>query len=523
MKRTICFWLVLAVVIVPIGIFAQGDPAKDQPRAAQKKPRSPERLAHDLAAAVAPMPPMSLLGPQPSVLNANAYSHTIQVSPKGQYQTISAALASVKDASASNRYAVFVAAGTYHESRVQMKPYVDLYGGFTAGDWKSRDLYQNATILDGQKKGPVVLGADNALLDGFVITGGERDGHGAGILCDGVSPTIVNNIILGNHTLKPASLREGTKKQIGNEGAGIALLAGSRAYVGNNLICDNSTDAGAGGGIIARGNVQARIVRNIFCNNTTGSKDDRGPLANPNFGTMSSPGAAIACKAESSPLIAFNVIVLGSAFFGNDAGGIWVEGNSIPPINYNWIVGNTSYDDGGGIYVMGNASYDEEGKRHDSLPDGPVSIEGNIIAGNNAVYGGPGGVRVSRWGRVDLRRNLIVGNGKGGAHGAEGGVICVMENNIIADNGARKEPARPSFRLAGEITDRKFDARHYVTEIRTSKDLGKEVLPGSAVRIGGQWSVVKSSGPSSLIIWGKITDEAARVEVLDHYLPKQAK
>jgi hypothetical protein len=157
------------------------------------------------------------------------------------------------------------------------------------------------------------------------------------------------------------------------------------------------------------------------------------------------------------------------------------------------------------------------------LPDGPVAIEGNIIAGNNAVYGGPGGVRVSRWGRADLRRNLIVGNGKGGAHGAEGGVICVMENNIIADNGARKEPAKPSFRLTGEITARKFDARRYVTEITTPKDLGKEVLPGSVVRIGGQWSVVQSSGANSLIIWGKITDEAARVEVLDNYAAKDPK
>jgi hypothetical protein len=519
MKKTICFWLALAALMVSTGIFAQGDPAQKKPGPAQKKTRSPERLAHDLAAAVAPMPPMSHIGPQPSVVNPKAYAHIIQVSPTGQYRTIAAALSSVKDAAASNRYAVLVAAGTYHETRVQMTSHVDLYGGFAAGDWKSRDVYQNATILDGQQKGPVVLGADNARLDGFVIRGGERDGHGAGILCDGVSPTIANNIIIGNHTLKPASLREGMKKQIGNEGAGIALLAGSRAYVANNLIAENSTDAGAGGGIIARGNVQAKIVRNVFCNNTTGSKDDRGTI--PNFGSMSSPGAAIACKAESSPLISFNVIVLGSAFWGNDAGGIWVEGNSMPLISYNWIVGNTSYDDGGGIYVMGNSFYDEENKRHDFLPDGPVSIEDNMIAGNNSVYGGPGGVRVSRMGRVDLRRNRIVGNGKGGARGAEGGVLCVMENNIIADNGARKEAAKPAFRLAGEITARKFDARHYVTEISTSKDLGKQVLPGSVVRIGEQWSVVKSSSPSGLTIWGKVTDEARRVDVLDHYDAKK--
>src|SRR5438094_623864 len=194
----------------------------------------------------------------------------------------------------------------------------------------------------------------------------------------------------------------------------------------------------------------------------------------------------------------------------------------MPRISYNWIAGNTAYDDGGGIYVMGNLYYDQEGKRHDFAPDGPVSIEDNVIAGNKSVYGGPAGVRVSRFGRVDLRRNLIVGNDTGGAQGREGGVICVMENNTIADNGvpgkkARRVAPKPSFRLAGDITARKFDARRCVTEIATSKALGKESLSGSVVRIGGQWSIIKSSGPSSLTIWGKITDDAARLEILDHY------
>jgi hypothetical protein len=90
-----------------------------------------------------------------------------------------------------------------------MKAYVDLYGGFASDDWKDRDIYQQATILDAQKKGPVVLGADHARLDGFVITGAEQKSHGAGIICKGVSPTIVNNVITGNHTLKPDTCEKG--------------------------------------------------------------------------------------------------------------------------------------------------------------------------------------------------------------------------------------------------------------------------------------------------------------------------
>jgi hypothetical protein len=465
-----------------------------------------------------PMVPMDQLGPQPRSFDPRAYAHVIHVAPGGKHPTVAGALAAVTDASPTKRYAILVAAGTYQEVSLRMKPYVDLYGGFAAGDWKNRNAYKHATILDAQKKGPVVVGADHARIDGFVITGGEQQAHGGGIVCDGVSPTIVNNIIVGNNTLR-AKIGEGLGKQVGYEGGGIALLSGSRAYVCNNLICENTTETGAGAGISARGNVQAKILRNVFCNNIAGVKDDQ--VYNKRVGSRSSPGGAVACSEESSPQISFNVIVLGAAPINNDAGGIWVEGNSMPLISYNWVAGNLSGDDGGGIYVMGNLYYDEKGKRHDSAPDGPVAIEDNVIVGNNTVRGGPGGVRVSRFGRVDLRRNLIVGNAKGGAHGGEGGVICVMENNIIADNGAKREAAKPSFRLVADITARKFDARHYVTEIATGKPLGKEDLSASVVRIGAQWSIVKSSGPGGLTIWGKITDESARVEVLDHYAAKK--
>lgn len=475
---------------------------------------SVEAQTNPLAKPTIAMAPMDQVGPQLRSVDLKAYAHVIHVAPDGNPLTVSDALASVKDASPANRYAILVAAGTYKEARLQMKPHVDLYGGFAPGDWKNRDVNQRATVLDAQKKGPVVIGADHARLDGFVITGGQNDAHGGGIVCDGVSPTVVNNFIVGNQTLKPV-IGEGLGKQIAHEGAGIALLSGSRAYVSNNLICDNSTEVGNGAGLTARGRVQARILRNVFCNNVAGSKDDT--MFHGKVGSRSSPGGAIACSEESSPQISFNVIVLCSAPINNDAGGIWVEGNSMPPVNYNWIVGNLSGDDGGGIYVMGNLYYDEEGKRYDTSPDGPVLIQDNIIAGNDTTRGGPGGVRVSRWGRVELRRNLIVGNARGGAHGAEGGLITLAENNIIADNGAKRMPATPVFRLVRDIAARKFDGKQYATEITSSKPLDKEDLSGSVIRIGAQWSVIKSSGPDSLIVWGKITDEAAKFEILDHY------
>jgi hypothetical protein len=507
-------FLALALLIsIPLGqaVGQAKKAAKGQPpkKAAKGQPKGQPPMA--------PLLPMDHLGPQPIRVDAKAYARMIHVAPGEKNQSVAGALASISDASAAKRYAILVAAGTYHESSIRMKPYVDLYGGFAAGDWQKRDVYQNAAILDARKKGPVIVGADHARLDGFVITGGEHNGHGGGIVCDGVSPAIVNNILVANNTLR-IKIKEGLGKQVGLEGGAIALLSGSRAYVCNNLICENTTETGAGAGIAARGKVQAKILRNVFCNNIAGAKDDQ--MYHGRVGTRSSPGAAIACSEESSPQISFNVMVLGEAALNNDGGAIWVEGNSLPRISYNWIAGNLSGDDGGGIYVMGNLYYDDDGKRHDSSPDGPVIIEGNLIAGNDTVRGAPGGIRVSRFGRADLLRNLIVGNAKGGAHGAEGGVIVVMENNVIADNGAKRELAKPAFRTSDDITASKFNARHYVTEIATSKSLGTEDFSGSVVRIGAQWSVVKASSPSGLTVWGKITDKAAKVEVLDRYLPK---
>jgi predicted outer membrane repeat protein len=395
-----------------------------------------------------------------------------------------------------------------------MKPYVDLYGGFAPGDWLSRDIYANATVLDAQKKGPVVLGADHAQLDGFVISGGQHSAHGGGIVCDGVSPVIVNNIITANNTLR-VSIKEGFGLQTGNEGAGIALLHGSRAQLCNNLICENTTELGAGAAISARDHVQARILRNVFCNNSAGLKDDQ--MFHGKTGSRSSPGGAIGCSEASAPQISFNVFVLNSAVLNNDGGAIWVEGNSTPLISYNWFAGNTSGDDGGAIYVMGNIYYDAGGIRHDLPPDNPVTIEDNFIAGNNTGRGAPGGIRVSRLGRVELRRNRIVANAKGGARGAERGVICVLEDNIIADNGDRRAQPTPTFRFTGDITASKFDPQRYVTEIATSSH-PPEDLTGSIVRIGAQWTIVKAMSPGGLTIWGKIADHAAKFEILDRYL-----
>src|SRR5438046_1917909 len=99
------------------------------------------------SAAMGPMAPMDQIGPQPREIESG-YAQIVKVSPDGQQRSIAGALGAIGDASAQKRYAVLCAAGTYKESHIALKPYVDLYGGFASGggDWKTRDVYANRTI-----------------------------------------------------------------------------------------------------------------------------------------------------------------------------------------------------------------------------------------------------------------------------------------------------------------------------------------------------------------------------------------
>jgi hypothetical protein len=63
-----------------------------------------------------------------TAITNRSYAHTVTVTT-----TIAAALASITDASATNTYKIYVPDGTYAESNLQMKNYVDLVGQSRAG------------------------------------------------------------------------------------------------------------------------------------------------------------------------------------------------------------------------------------------------------------------------------------------------------------------------------------------------------------------------------------------------------
>jgi len=137
------------------------------------------------------------------------------------YNTVQDALGN-----AANGDEIWVTAGTYypyegsnpeqHRSETfQLVEGVSLYGGFCGTETvrDDRDWLANETILSGDidQDGPddsyhVVTGADDAIIDGFTITGGYangsgNDGYGGGMLNISVSPIIQNCIFEDNLAL----------------------------------------------------------------------------------------------------------------------------------------------------------------------------------------------------------------------------------------------------------------------------------------------------------------------------------
>ncbi len=95
---------------------------------------------------------------------------------------------------------------------VQLEPGVELYGGFVGTETErgERDWEGNVTVLSGYDEPGgenrvyhVVTGSDDAVLDGFTVTGGRTywsgpHNRGGGMFNDAASPTVANCTFSGN-------------------------------------------------------------------------------------------------------------------------------------------------------------------------------------------------------------------------------------------------------------------------------------------------------------------------------------
>jgi len=488
---------------------------------------------------------IAAVGPGTSEINLSAYASVLYVAPAGDaetadgsktkpYPSVAGAVNRAQPA-AGARAAVLVAAGTYDDATVIMREGVDLFGGFEPVSWK-RDIFANTSILDGLKARRVVLGASNARLDGFVIRRGRAQGHGGGILCDGTSPTITNNIIEDCHTVAPEDFRSDRIHQEGHRGGGIACLFESVPVIANNIFRNNHTEIGDGGGIAfygwhrLPGKPRGRIENNVIVGNVSGTKDfDR---------TRSSSGGGIVFSHEAMHDFRNNVVAHNRAMGRSDAGGIYNEFYSSPVIENNWVVGNEGDDDGGGLYTM---------------REGDPLIRHNLFAGNWTTMGGVGGVRVSKEGRARVIDNQIVRNQSGGGLYLVDGFL-VATGNLIADNlkgsGIRVQQHFDYFQpsriennrilnnaeggisvpkgdgtapaLTGNqiqdgppdtssvewrITRATFDRRTGRTTILVVAPTGADgALAGRTVWRGNRWSVVVANHSDSITVWGDLSD-----------------
>ena len=260
---------------------------------------------------------------------------------------------------------VQVAAGTYFQ-HIKLKKGVILEGGWNSG-FSKRDPDKYNTVLDGKKeKGPVVLGADGAILDGFTVIHGsmlvQGDLHmGSGIYCKKTSPVIRNNIIKEN---EPSGIfcAHSRAKILRNEihhnaQAGVFVRKGSDVLVHENIIHHNKY-SGIGSSKLPVSKIDAR-------NNTIYSNERSG----------------INIEAASGT-------ILNNLIYDNGMSGI--RGNAMPLVAVNnTVVGNGQ----AGVFV------DDPG----AVPD----IRNNIFANNNDA-----GVRTSGKGYAN---NLFFANGATGA------------------------------------------------------------------------------------------------------------
>ena len=202
------------------------------------------------------------------------------------------ALNEITDATEGHRYVLLVARGTYGTFTVDMKPWVDLFGGFAELGW-TRDLATNETILDGEGLRRVVNGAADSRLDGFTITRGARVDRGGGLNCHQNSPVISNNIFRENTCLGGW----------GSAGAG-ANFSSSHSVVTGCLFIGNRSlgpDVGRGGALTAEFSALI-ITNNVMVQNVT-------------IGTNTRIGGAMHFS-ESQPVIVSNTIVDNTATVG---------------------------------------------------------------------------------------------------------------------------------------------------------------------------------------------------------------
>jgi predicted outer membrane repeat protein len=268
---------------------------------------------------------------------------------------------------ASGGHVVFVAEGTYTNSPnpltasvLTMAAGVEVYGGFTATEIFLSDRGDPAThpiILDGDNASyHVVVGASNARLDGFTITGGNANGSGNNTYGGGMFNDNVTGLVVANCTFSGNSAT-------GTFGRGGGMYNYNCSPKITN--CTFSVNWGTlGGGILNYENSSPTITNCTFVGN---SADYGGGICNivsPPIGPSQSSPTITNCTFSGNSATNYGGGIYNSlssptitncTFSSNSAdlrGAGMYNSLSSPTITNCTFVGNTATKQGGGIYNL---------------------------------------------------------------------------------------------------------------------------------------------------------------------------
>lgn len=286
------------------------------------------------------------------------------------------------------------------------------------------DAQNNEPALFGTEEGPGVLVVGNAgnngnanefgpnrvaRIDGFTITGAD---HGGGVFASGYARNleVSNNRIIANQGTYGGGIRIGHAALLDDTApTGYTDGRNTNVYIHHNQVTQNGSFEGAGGGIaLYTGSTGYRVTENSVCGNFS-ARDGGGigHLGLSNNGT-----------------IANNSILFNQSF--NQGVGV----------------------NGGGVFVGGAAPIAPTTL---SAGAGTVTLEANLILGNQAGAGDGGGVRAqfvngtdvqgqnnpNNWYRLNLFNNIIVDNMAGLAGGGislQDTARAFIRHNTVANN-----------------------------------------------------------------------------------------
>ncbi len=314
---------------------------------------------------------------------------------------------------------LWVATGTYAEaSTIPMKSGVNLYGGFTNGmaSLVERDWNAHPALLDGLGARTVILGANNAILDGFVITNGAAAASGGGMINNSVSPlvrncTFVNNVATVNggavHNLVETAdpvFSNCTFRFNRAASGGVAYNDGSSDPVFQDCVFFGNR-ANNNGGVFIQDNsvIDMRVINSTFTSNSA---------------TL---GGVMYQQTGTGVPLAFSncVFNLNSA---TTAGGVfYLRGGYTGLVENCYFLANTS--------ATGGAIATRDSPR--------VIYRGCVFAGNTATTGGTVGTThpdAQTYESCVFSANRASGNG--GAFGAAAGSTHTMRACLFAGNEA---------------------------------------------------------------------------------------